>query len=457
MRQGWFGAFFMLLGAGFACAQSGAAGTPLPPPTPPPEAIIGTDSPGPVLDAPPPGGEPYRPTQEASAFPCDGWVHSDYLLWDLKNGPKPPPLATTGPFHAQSPGVLGGRGTIVLFPEHDFEYGNFSGGRWEIGCWLNAHETLGVAVSGLLLEQRAVGFAALSDGGGSPILGLPFKDVTSGRELVDFVSFPRRFAGGISVLSRDRVWGMEGTLLGNGYQTALFFGDRPAPVGDFRADWLAGFRYLDFDENLEIAQGSVVLGGGTTDFNGTPIGPKHALIISDGFSARNQFYGAQLGFRGELTRGCFFVDFLGKVGLGATREILEVSGDTTLTRSREPQPGRPLLVAFGTPATTPGGFLATTTNIGKFQHERFAVLPELGINFGYQLHPLFRVFAGYTFLYWSDVVRPGDQIDRVINLTRVPTSGTFSTTLQGPARPALPFHTTDFWAQGVNFGFEVRF
>jgi hypothetical protein len=398
----------------------------------------------------------FFPTQEADAFPFTCWVSAEYLLWDLKKGPKPPPLVTISSAAAPNPGVLGSPGTAVLFPNSDLDYGDTSGGRWKIGTWLNCHETCGFEIAGLLLEQRLVGLTAVSNNAGFPVLGVPFKDAVGGQELVDFASFPRRFAGGIDVASRDRLWGMEGNLLSNVLKTQVRLGDRPDPIGDFRADVLAGFRYLDLDENLEVTESSFVLHDGVTDFNGKVVGPGHLLVIRDSFSARNQFYGGQIGAQGEFTCGCFFVDILGKLGVGATREMLEVSGNTVLTGGFEQRPGRPRLLTLAPPAEAIGGLLATSTNIGKQQKEPFSVLPEFGINIGYQCHPLFRVFAGYSFLYLSDVVRPGDQVDRVINLSRVPTAPNFGT-LQGPARPALPFRETDFWAHGFNFGFEFCF
>ncbi len=62
-----------------------------------------------------------------------------------------------------------------------------------------------------------------------------------------------------------------------------------------------------------------------------------------------------------------------------------------------------------------------------------------------------RIYVGYTLLYWSNVVRPVDQIDFGINPTQLPTAAGPGT-LVGPARPAFNFHETDFWAQGVNLG-----
>ena len=86
----------------------------------------------------------------------------------------------------------------------------------------------------------------------------------------------------------------------------------------------------------------------------------------------------------------------------------------------------------------------------------FAVVPELGINVGYQINPLWRVFVGYNFLYLSDVVRPGNQIDRVVNTTQLP-SVLGPGMLVGPARPTFVMKGTDFWAQGLSVGLEFRY
>ena len=53
-------------------------------------------------------------------------------------------------------------------------------------------------------------------------------------------------------------------------------------------------------------------------------------------------------------------------------------------------------------------------------------------------------------------MRPGDQIDPVINPTQLPTPAGPGT-LVGPARPAFAFHETDLWVHGINFGGEFRF
>jgi hypothetical protein len=53
-------------------------------------------------------------------------------------------------------------------------------------------------------------------------------------------------------------------------------------------------------------------------------------------------------------------------------------------------------------------------------------------------------------------VRPGDQIDRGLDVTRIPNFGVPANPLPQP-RPAVPFKETDYWAQGINIGLEFRY
>jgi hypothetical protein len=105
-------------------------------------------------------------------------------------------------------------------------------------------------------------------------------------------------------------------------------------------------------------------------------------------------------------------------------------------------------------------------NIGHFEHNRFTVVPELTLTVSYDINSHWRVFGGYNFLYWSDVIRPGDQIDRVLDVTNVPnlnpsmrtvTGATTMFTSTGQNHPDVPFKESGFWAQGLNFGVEFRY
>jgi hypothetical protein len=201
-------------------------------------------------------------------------------------------------------------------------------------------------------------------------------------------------------------------------------------------DLLGGFRYLRLTEGLRIEEDLTELAGGPSP--GTTFG------VADQFDTRNQFYGGQLGIRGEYRRGRAYVNLSGLVGLGDNHETLKINGSTAIT-----PPG-------STPLVRPGGLLALPSNIGNYSHDEFAVVPELRIEAGYQVTSHLRAFAGYTFLYWSDVLRPGDQIDLTVNPSQVP-SNLSTVTAFGPARPAVSLRSTDFWAQGISFGLEIRY
>src|SRR5262249_10097273 len=130
--------------------------------------------------------------------------------------------------------------------------------------------------------------------------------------------------------------------------------------------------------------------------------------------------------------------------LGTTHEEVDIHGSTVITP------------AGGVPVATAAGVLALPTNSGHFSRDRFSVVPELGINVGYQVTDYLRVFVGYDFLYWSNVVRPGDVIDRTVNPPQIPSVQGVGT-LTGPARPAVLLKDTEFWAQGISFGLEFHF
>jgi hypothetical protein len=199
---------------------------------------------------------------------------------------------------------------------------------------------------------------------------------------------------------------------------------------------LGGFRYVGMTDSLTIAERGLVI----RDFpnNGPVVGDSFAL--TDSFKTRNQFYGGQLGARAEIAWGKFVIDMRGKCALGSTTQVVDVNGSTVI--NNDP----PL----------PGGLLTQASNIGRYRQSRFAVVPEGAVNVGYQVTDWWRVYVGYTFLYWSSVVRPGQQIDANVNGSQLPrlAGGVDYNRNQSPK---VPLKTTDFWAQGINFGMELRF
>src|SRR5205085_4276977 len=117
---------------------------------------------------------------------------------------------------------------------------------------------------------------------------------------------------------------------------------------------------------------------------------------------QNTFHGGQLGGLVEQKWGRWSADVRGSVALGNTHQELNIQG--TQLRLR---PG------MTTPDQFAGGLLAVGPNLGRFTRDRFSVVPEVSANVGYWFTPTWRAYVGYNLLYWTNVARPGEQIDRV--------------------------------------------
>jgi hypothetical protein len=358
------------------------------------------------------------------------YARGEYLLWWTKHSDIPPLVTTSPPgTPVAQAGVLGADGTQVLFggqvdPEER------SGARLTLGWWFDQEHTIGIEGSGFFLGERTTRFAASS--AGDAILARPFYDVTAGMEASELVSYtgivpiPDIFLhGGVAVNSVSRLYGGDLDLRFNFARGCCW-----------RLDWLAGFRYLALDESLNIGENLVALNPDGTFAQG--------IILADNFGTQNNFYGGQLGADFEICRGHWSLDLLAKVALGDVNEVVNISGGTVSTFPN------------GSMTSAQGGLLALPTNIGHYSRDRFAIVPEAGLRVGWQATEHIRLTVGYSFLYIDEVVRPGNQIDRGVNVSQLP-SPFGPGALVGPARPAFAFHSSDYWAQGVSFGLEFRY
>jgi hypothetical protein len=106
------------------------------------------------------------------------------------------------------------------------------------------------------------------------------------------------------------------------------------------------------------------------------------------------------------------------------------------------------------PVTFRGGLLAAGPNLGTFTRDQFSVVPEVTVNLGFRVTPNLKAYVGYNFLYWSNVIRPGDQIDGVVDLSFVPNGPVVQPS--GLNRPRPPFKQSDLWITGIQFGLEGR-
>jgi hypothetical protein len=374
------------------------------------------------------------PPCESMASPCTAstsawWIDADYLLWWFRRSPLPTPLVTTGNPNDELPGALGQPGTRTLFGGSGLDYGAFSGGRLILGGWLDSEHTFGVEANGFLFEQRATNFAAASNSTGTPPLYIPVINQNPASPNFGHQSsftiadplFPGLggTVGNVSVSSDSRLWGAEL----NGLVCI-------ARRGSWTFDGLLGFRYVDLSEHLNIS--------GFTDNRFDDI----QQTFHDGFRTRNEFYGAQIGGHVSYSAELFTVEVIGKVALGSTHEVVDIQGSSFWAGS-----------GFALPAGVfPGGVLTQPSNIGSRSADDFGVIPQVGVKLRLNLTQHLSASVGYDLLYWTNVVRPGNQIDHNLNATQFPGVG-----VQGPLLPAPLFNHTDFLAQGISFGLAIRY
>jgi hypothetical protein len=435
MRKGLLASFLVLLagaGAAFAEAPAGCGGG------------HGTDClPGwswGVEEA-----HAHAPAWTSDAEDCSPprvWVNGEYLLWWFKGGPIPNPLVLTGPNDNNNPGALNQRGRAVL-TDGDIDYEPLSGARLTVGGWLDPDGRLGIEWSGFLLPKQVKSYRARSDANGSPVLGFRYLDTpfNTGSEDIFQASIPTGnalagpFSGSVAVLSNTRLWGTEL----NGV-TCL------ANSGGLRLQALGGLRYVDLAEDLTLQLQSFAIGGTALSFEGNPVNNPSGVASTDFFRTRNQFYAGQVGFRGESNLGKFVVGVTGKFALGDMHEVVDVRGVSAMI----PNPG---------PITTvPVGQFAGPSNIGRRTRDQFAVAPEVEVKAGYQLTSCLRATIGYDILYLSRVVRPGSQVDLVVNDSVNPLNAAFGVSpIDHSSFPRPFFQRTDFWAQGLTFGLELDF
>jgi Putative beta barrel porin-7 (BBP7) len=365
------------------------------------------------------------------------WLTGAYLLWWIK-GEQVPPLAATGTPTSQ--GILGQPGTTVLYGGGPANQGPMSGALVNAAYWLNEERTVGIGGTFFFLgrESNNVSFNSAT----TPILARPFLNLNGAPatatspavagpvEFAETAAFPGLSTGSVSVRNSTRLGG------GQAYALCNLCCD-----GWYRVDAAAGFMYLNLQESTTITEASQI-NSNLSAFPAFASLAGNTFLLTDRFATRNQFYGGMLGTMAWVYRGPWFGFLQAAVGLGDTHQVLDVSGNQVRT------------TPAGVTTMIPGGLLALSSNSGHFTHDAFAVAPFVGLNVGRQITRNLGAFVGYNFLYWSNVVRPTDQIDRAIDVTRIPNFPLAATPLSTP-HPTAPFNTTDFWAHGLSFGLQV--
>jgi len=359
------------------------------------------------------------------------WLSAELLLWWNRSSQVPPLVTTSSP---QFNGIPGQGDTQVLLGG---SFGNtfHVGGRVGGGHWFDDNQCQGFDWRVFWLSPTTTSYTATVPP--YTLLARPFFNTDPNIANVPFgqsaevVAGPGVANGFVKVTMKDTLWGAEAN-----YRSSLWRNETA------RLDFLLGYRYLDLQDTLTIVEGFNRVPG--SDFNiGTPA---QSGIIADQFRTTNQFHGGQIGLVGTIQRGRWSLNARSSIAFGTVFQSADISG------------AQSLMFPNGTVQTSPGGLLAVPgANIGHWTQSRFAVVPEVGLNFGYQLTSRLQLFVGYNFLYLSSALRPGGVIDPNVDAARVP-----NLLPAGAATPVTPVHPvplmnpTGYFIQGINFGLVYR-
>jgi hypothetical protein len=385
---------------------------------------------GPVLE---------YPTDEP--FPVEPWVDplqpswyfkAEYLLWWTQDD-QPPPLASTSSNLADL-GIIGQPTTQVLFGDQPLQRDPYSGARFTFGYWLDCEEA--IELRGFFLARENDRFNAQSSQ--FPVISRPFFSANRNAEFVELVNFPNLVAGNITVETPSTFGGIEANLRCN-----LCCKKSPCHSRSFRLDLFGGPRYLNLDESINITEDIIGLPTASDPFL-----RNQRITVVDRFATSNDFYGGQLGLEAEWRRNRLGLNLRTQLALGGTHQQIDIEGSQQFVD-----------LTSGATQNFNGGLLALPSNIGSHSRGQFSVVPEIDLSLSYYLRERLRLSVGYNILWWTNVVRPGGQIDRVLDERQIPNfrPGDQATTLPAQLRPIVPFKNSDFWAQGLTFGLEWRY
>ncbi len=342
-------------------------------------------------------------------------------------------------------GELSGPATQVLYDDDETGYGFASGFNGDVGGWFGRDSRFGLELKGLYVPETTTTQAFRSRNENS-FLSVPYFNTALGSEysvvIGQTLTGNAASRGLVDIGSSIDFWGIGGGL----QMRDLIDCDEV----DF--EFVAGFRYLslnerfwiDYDTNPSVdtffGQGtlaSYLFAGGTAPAFGSRI---HA---QDDVQTENDFYGLDLGMTASVEMlPNLTVKLAPSIALGAMVQDVSIFGSGMAWQPN----GQMLRTPYGV-FTRPGG-------VGSWSETEFAVVPQIGVEFSYEVGYGISLFAGYNFLYVSSYASAGDQLDRRIDAPIGPT-GSYTASPRAAFRPEL--ETTDFWANGVNLGLRFTF
>jgi hypothetical protein len=357
------------------------------------------------------------------------WYSTFNYLGLRMEGMAVPALATTSP--AGTAQAVAGQlpdATVVIGNEKlgsDWRHG----GEVRLGWWLVDGQFLGIEGFFAATETEETNVNITATGASGVILARPYFDFVGNVEDARILAFDN-FNNGQATVDLD---GAIDVSTESDFQSGgITF--RHVMWANFeantRVDFIGGYRYLRIDETLTIRDRQFT----------PPFGIVPAVLDErlDLFETENQFHGGEIGIDAQLYEDAWTFQLIGKCAFGNMHQSLDIDGSRTTTSG-------------GASATSVGGLLAQPSNIGSYSDDEYTVIPEAQARVQYAIFENLRIFAGYRFLYITEVLRPGDQIDRVVNETQF-NGGP----LVGESRPSVNFASGDVWLQGVDAGIEFE-
>jgi len=346
------------------------------------------------------------------------------FLWSWMKGDFFPAMATVGSSKDAVPGALGQPNTAIILGNRDIDHGEIDGGRVRLVYWINSDRTLSVEGNFFLLEQQTFVFNTSGDGSSfTQVLAKPFFNPVTNQEDAALRSSSGDLAGNVNFNYTTRLMGAE--LNGRWFLAGDNVSDGPS------ISILAGARWLTLQEKYTSAETVIAL----------PAGTGATSFISDDFATFNQFFAGQLGLQLKYRWDSNLTfDVQGKIAAGPNLETLKINGFSSV------------LGSTGTMTTGNQGLYAQPSNIGQHDHTIIAFMPEGSANFGWEPFSWLKLQVGYTFMYLNRVIRPGESIDRAVNIQPVG-----ATQQIGPAQPVASFNQVGFWVQFVNLGVGFTF
>jgi len=342
------------------------------------------------------------------------WASGEYMVSWYSPMNTPPLVQTIPSVLVNDPQAI----PATSFPSRPtVSYNGLSGFRVNVGA--NFQKT-GIDVGAFAIQQHTLNTSLANDG--TPVfIGRPFIDSTTGQPATLNISNPNQYSGGVTSSITSQVFGFEANVRRGWY---TFLSDS--------TNLLAGFRYFDLQESIDVSS-----------FSAFPTGD--TVAISDSFRTHNSFYGGQIGFStiyGGDQAGFGFA-FTSKSGIGGVNQRVDIVGTNTINQS-------------GVVTTEAGGLLARGFNSGSFSRGKFAYMQDMDVKLTYNFSSAFQVSLGYSLFYISSVVRAGDQVSPYINPNEIRFINGGLPSVVGP-QPTFAWNSHSFVIHGMTFGAKLAY